>query len=51
MFRRVIEVLNGKWIEDVINNFDPYGIKEQTDIELNKKHHEKTKLNNKEKIK
>jgi hypothetical protein len=36
VFRRVIEVLNGKWIEDVINNFDPYGIKEHTDIELNK---------------
>jgi hypothetical protein len=49
MFRKLSEIVNGEWIKLVIDNFDPYGAKERTDIELNKQHNEELKLNNKEK--
>ena len=44
-----MSIFNGQWIKDVIDNFDPYGIKAIIDVELNKQHHEKSKLNSKEK--
>lgn len=44
-----IKIINGKWIKDIIDNFDPFGIKALIDIELNEQHNENQKLNNKEK--
>ena len=42
-------VFNGKFVKDIIDNFDPYGVKGLIDIELNKQYNEELKLNQKEK--
>lgn len=37
MIRFFKKVFNGKLVQEIINNFDPYHINELTRIELNKK--------------
>lgn len=32
-----MSIFNGQWIKNVIDNFDPYGIKAIIDVELNKR--------------
>ena len=41
MYKVWKSILNGNWIQEIINNFDPYGINEITRIELNKQYNEK----------
>ena len=45
----MLRVLNGEWVRLIIDNFDPYGVKQQIDIELNYKYNEELKLKHKEK--
>lgn len=40
MYKVWKSIFNGNWVEGLINNFDPYGVKEFTEIELNKKYNE-----------
>lgn len=40
MYKVWKSIFNGNWVEGLINNFDPYGVKELTEIELNKKYNE-----------
>jgi hypothetical protein len=43
-------IFSGDWVKDVIDNFDPHGIKAIIDVELNKQYNEEEpKLNSKEK--
>ena len=49
MIGYIKRIFNGQWIQDIINNFDPYEIQMNTNIELNKKYNEELKLNYKEK--
>ena len=42
-------IINGNFVKELIDNFDPYGIKAHLDIEFNKQYNEKTKLDSKEK--
>ena len=51
MFRNIKNVLNGEWVRLIIDNFDPYGDKQQIDIEFNKKNNEELELSNKENAK
>ena len=30
------KIFNGQWVQDIINNFDPYHINELTRVELNR---------------
>lgn len=44
-----MKIFNERIVQDIIDNFDPYGVKERIDIELNKQYNEEIKLNQKEK--
>lgn len=35
-FKRIGEILSGSWVQNIINNFDPYGIQEHIDLETNR---------------
>lgn len=49
MINLFMKIFNERLVQDIINNFDPYEIKMNTDIELNKKYNEEPRLNHKEK--
>jgi hypothetical protein len=43
-------IFSGDWVNDVIDNFDPYGLKAIINVELDRQYNEEeTKLNSKEK--
>jgi hypothetical protein len=35
------KIINGQWVQDIINNFDPYHIHELTRIEVTKEQNKK----------
>lgn len=37
MLKLLLKIVNGKIVQEIINNFDPYHINELTQVELNKK--------------
>lgn len=45
MFRYIKKIFNGQWIQDIIDNFDPYHINELVRIELTKEQNKKENKN------
>lgn len=45
MIKYIKKIFNGQWIQDIINNFDPYHIHELTRIEVTKEQNKKENNN------
>lgn len=41
MFKYLKKIMNGSFVQDIINNFDPYQINEMTRLELTKEQNKK----------